>query len=439
MQKSIGAVPGPFDCFLVHRGLRTLAVRMRAHAESARAVSEWLRDADGAYDVRWPGFSGMVSFRHPDAVAIAEATRALHAGRVAGRRRVAHRGAPGDDAPDGRGLRRRRARRPHPPELRDRGARGPRGGPRRAPSRGSPRAPPRCARDRGHRRAHERGRLRARQEDAPAALRAAGLVEALGASDRGDTPRFRWRVDHDEPRAMNAAAVVAGCGAVAAKVAGGAARGRPAARAGRRLHGRRRHRRRRGRRGRRPRLVYLDLHPDLNTPGSVPDGALDWMGVAHMLDVEGADERLAAAGPRRPLLRDDDLVLLGTGPGQCTAAEREAIAARDLRPIGVDDLRADPGGGRARGARAGHGRRPAPSSCTSTSTSSTSPTCRCRRTPAAASAWLRRGAGRARASWLADDALLGLDRDRAQPAPRGAGRRGRRAPGAGAGRRARAR
>ena len=75
VQKSIGAVPGPFDCFLVHRGLRTLAVRMRAHAESARAVSEWLSSADGAYDVRWPGFSGMVSFRHPEAVAIAEATR----------------------------------------------------------------------------------------------------------------------------------------------------------------------------------------------------------------------------------------------------------------------------------------------------------------------------------------------------------------------------
>jgi cystathionine gamma-synthase len=75
VQKSIGAVPGPFDCFLVHRGLRTLAVRMRAHAESARAVAEWLAGADGAYDVRWPGFSGMVSFRHPDAVAIAEATK----------------------------------------------------------------------------------------------------------------------------------------------------------------------------------------------------------------------------------------------------------------------------------------------------------------------------------------------------------------------------
>jgi cystathionine gamma-synthase len=73
-QKAIGAVPGPFDAFLVHRGLRTLAVRMRAHAESAAAVSEWLRTADGVVDVRWPGFSGMVSFRHPDAVAIAEAT-----------------------------------------------------------------------------------------------------------------------------------------------------------------------------------------------------------------------------------------------------------------------------------------------------------------------------------------------------------------------------
>ncbi|HEX7300415.1 MAG TPA: aminotransferase class I/II-fold pyridoxal phosphate-dependent enzyme [Solirubrobacteraceae bacterium] len=75
VQKSIGAVPGPFDAFLVHRGLRTLAVRMRAHAESAAAVAEWLRTADGVVDVRWPGFSGMVSFRHPEATAIAEATR----------------------------------------------------------------------------------------------------------------------------------------------------------------------------------------------------------------------------------------------------------------------------------------------------------------------------------------------------------------------------
>jgi cystathionine gamma-synthase len=75
VQKSVGAVPGPFDCFLVHRGLRTLPLRMRAHAESARAVVDWLAGAEGVRDVRWPGFGGMVSFRHPAAVAIAEATR----------------------------------------------------------------------------------------------------------------------------------------------------------------------------------------------------------------------------------------------------------------------------------------------------------------------------------------------------------------------------
>jgi cystathionine gamma-synthase len=74
MQRAIGAVPGPQDCFLVHRGLRTLHLRMRAHAEAAEAVVAFLSDAPGVTDVRWPGFSGMVSFRHPDAVAIAEST-----------------------------------------------------------------------------------------------------------------------------------------------------------------------------------------------------------------------------------------------------------------------------------------------------------------------------------------------------------------------------
>jgi cystathionine gamma-synthase len=74
MQRAIGAVPGPQDCFLVHRGLRTLHLRMRAHAESAEAVVAFLSSVDGVTDVRWPGFSGMVSFRHPAAVAIAEGT-----------------------------------------------------------------------------------------------------------------------------------------------------------------------------------------------------------------------------------------------------------------------------------------------------------------------------------------------------------------------------
>src|SRR4029077_1890876 len=74
VQNAIGAVPGPVDAFLTHRGLRTLALRMRAHAENAAAVVESLRDADGVTDVRWPGFSGMVSFRHGDAAGVAERT-----------------------------------------------------------------------------------------------------------------------------------------------------------------------------------------------------------------------------------------------------------------------------------------------------------------------------------------------------------------------------
>jgi cystathionine gamma-synthase len=74
VQNSVGAVPGPLDCFLVHRGLRTLHLRMAAHTENAQAVSEWLRGAPGVADVRWPGYSGMVCFRHPEATRIAAAT-----------------------------------------------------------------------------------------------------------------------------------------------------------------------------------------------------------------------------------------------------------------------------------------------------------------------------------------------------------------------------
>jgi cystathionine gamma-synthase len=75
VQNAVGAVPGPFDCFLVHRGLRTLHLRMEAHARSAAAVVELLRGTAGVSEVRWPGFSGMVSFRHPRATSIASRTR----------------------------------------------------------------------------------------------------------------------------------------------------------------------------------------------------------------------------------------------------------------------------------------------------------------------------------------------------------------------------
>jgi cystathionine gamma-synthase len=75
VQNAVGAVPAPFDCFLVHRGLRTLHLRMDAHARSAAAVVELLEATPEVEDVRWPGFSGMVSFRHPRARQIAVETK----------------------------------------------------------------------------------------------------------------------------------------------------------------------------------------------------------------------------------------------------------------------------------------------------------------------------------------------------------------------------
>jgi cystathionine gamma-synthase len=74
VQNAVGAVPGPFDCFLVHRGLRTLHLRVAAHDANGMAVSAWLKEQAGVEDVRWPGFGGMVSFRHPDAIGIASST-----------------------------------------------------------------------------------------------------------------------------------------------------------------------------------------------------------------------------------------------------------------------------------------------------------------------------------------------------------------------------
>ena len=78
LQKSLGAVPGPFDAWLVLRGLRTLAVRMRQHCENARRIAEFLEGSDAVERVFYPGlashpghevarrqmrdFGGMISF-----------------------------------------------------------------------------------------------------------------------------------------------------------------------------------------------------------------------------------------------------------------------------------------------------------------------------------------------------------------------------------------
>lgn len=55
LQNAIGAVPGPFDCFLVLRGIRTLDLRMERHSSNARAVAEALAGRNDVTCVRYPG------------------------------------------------------------------------------------------------------------------------------------------------------------------------------------------------------------------------------------------------------------------------------------------------------------------------------------------------------------------------------------------------
>jgi cystathionine gamma-synthase len=79
LQKSLGGVPGPFDCWLVLRGLKTLALRMERHSSNAQAIAEFLEGHERVESVLFPGlpshpghelaarqmprgFAGMVSF-----------------------------------------------------------------------------------------------------------------------------------------------------------------------------------------------------------------------------------------------------------------------------------------------------------------------------------------------------------------------------------------
>jgi len=86
LQNAMGAVPGPFDCFLVLRGLRTLHLRVERHTANASAVAAFLETRPDVADVRYPGVGGMVSFipgpgghlgrtAAERAIAVAEATR----------------------------------------------------------------------------------------------------------------------------------------------------------------------------------------------------------------------------------------------------------------------------------------------------------------------------------------------------------------------------
>lgn len=95
-------------------------------------------------------------------------------------------------------------------------------------------------------------------------------------------------------------------------------------------------------------LVYFDMHADLNTPQSVPDGALDWMGMAHMLGELGALPELIGVGARVSLLEPGQVVLFAWEPDQATAFEREVIERRGISAVPADQVGADPEGAAAR-------------------------------------------------------------------------------------------
>jgi len=185
------------------------------------------------------------------------------------------------------------------------------------------------------------------QEQAPQAMRQMGLVAALRAAgvavvDHGDSPIWRWRPDQTQPTAQNLAVVAEQARTTAARVQeivrigqipvvlGGDCTIELGVVAG--------HLQTQDRLA----LLYFDLHPDLNVPASVLEGALDWMGVAHLLAIEGAADALTRMGPRFPLLGDDDLLLFAYGPEQSTSWEREIIERRGLSGIPVAEVRAAP-------------------------------------------------------------------------------------------------
>ena len=182
------------------------------------------------------------------------------------------------------------------------------------------------------------------QEKAPAAWRAAGLIAALEARgieahDRGDVPGFRWRIDRDSPRAMNPAAVADVARAVADEVAAGIGDGAAVLVLGGdctvelgTVAG--------ASRGSEVGLVYIDYDTDCNTPVSVSDGALDWMGVAHLLGLPDTLPALAGVGERVPLLRPEQVLFFANGSS--TEFERRTIADLGIRQRPLARVKADP-------------------------------------------------------------------------------------------------
>jgi arginase len=191
------------------------------------------------------------------------------------------------------------------------------------------------------------------QERAPAALRDAGLIDMLrehgvDVRDHGDREMWRWRPDRENRRAQNLGKVVEIVADTARRVAEAAGAGETTLVLG-------------GdctvgigtvaghvESGERVGLVYFDAHADLNVPGSVLPGALDWTGMAHMLGESETAHDLVEVGGRIPLLEPAQVVLFGWGPEQAQQRERETIERHSIDVLAVDEVSADPAAAAAR-------------------------------------------------------------------------------------------
>jgi arginase len=197
------------------------------------------------------------------------------------------------------------------------------------------------------------GSYAAGQDQAPAALRAAGLISALvGAGleihDDGDLPTQVWRPDRAHPYAQNVEQVVTCLQELTNRlnpllaagdrvlVLGGNCTIALAVMAGLQQLD-----------AGVPGLLYVDRHFDLNTPLSTRDGALDWMGLAHGLSLPGCVDALADAFGRRPLLHPRQVAWLGVEASIATEWEREQAARLGLHVSSSESLATDPAGAAA--------------------------------------------------------------------------------------------